>query len=157
MRLTLCGLMLALASTASAADHKYLKAFPPPAPGMTRYVILLPEKARGVDNNFRVELVVGRTLLTDGVNRMRIGGTIDAKPVKGWGFTMYEVKKLGPTASTLIGAPPGKPKVKRFVGGPTKMIRYNSRIPLVIYVPKGAEVQYRIWQATPKTQPAKQG
>jgi len=27
------------------------------------------------------------------------------------------------------------------------MIRYNSRLPVVIYSPEGVEIRYRIWEA----------
>jgi ecotin len=139
-----------LVGVANAADHKYLKAFPKPAKGMVRYVIELPHKNRGEENAFKVELIVGKMLLTDGVNRMFMGGKLETKPLKGWGFTYYEVAKLGPAASTLIGVPPGTPKVEKFVAGPSQLIRYNSRIPIVVYVPKGGEVHYRIWAAKPE-------
>ena len=96
-------------------------------------------------------------MLTDGVNLSRLGGKIEAKPLKGWGFTYYEVAKFGPTATTLIGVPPGTPKVKKFVSMPSMTIPYNSRIPLVVYVPKGGEVRYRIWKASETTEKAKKG
>lgn len=140
-----------------AQEHKYLKAFPVAREGMTRFVILLPEVPRGKDNNLRVELFVGKVMETDGVNRVSLGGTILTKPLKGWGFTYYEGEKFGPAASTLIGVPPGTPKVNKFVAMPSKLIRYNSRIPLVVYVPKGGEARYRIWTAPEKMESAKQG
>ena len=96
-------------------------------------------------------------MLTDGVNSVRLGGNIDAKPLKGWGFTYYEVAKFGPTASTLIGVRPDTPKVKKFVSMPSMTIPYNSRIPLVVYVPEGGEVRYRIWKASETTEEAKKG
>jgi len=148
------------ASTTTAADgpkHKYLKAFPPASAGMARYVIVLPHKERGEEDNFRVELIVGMEMLTDGVNRVRLGGEIEPKPLKGWGFTYYEVAKFGPATTTLIGVPPGTPKVKKFVTIPPLQIRYNSRIPVVVYVPDGGEVRYRIWKASDTTEKAKKG
>ena len=134
-------------------DHKYLKAFPKAAEGMSRFVIALPDKTRGEEGAFKVELIVGRMMDTDGVNRMFLGGKLEPKPLKGWGFTYYEAQ-LGPAASTLIGVPPGTPPVHKFVQGPSQLIRYNCRIPIVVYVPKGAEVRYRIWSATPETKKA---
>ncbi|MCA9069236.1 MAG: ecotin family protein [Planctomycetaceae bacterium] len=131
----------------SAEEHKYLKAFPAASEGMTRFVLELPHKERDEEGAYRVELTVGKTIETDGVNKYFIGGTIEAQPLKGWGFTYYEVKKLGPVGSTRIGVPPGTPTVTKFVSGPKQMIAYNSRVPIVIYVPKGAEVQYRIFKA----------
>ena len=103
------GVLAFLASSATAAEHRYLKAFPQAEEGMTRYAILLPHKERGEDANFKVELIVGKEMLTDGVNTVRLGGAIEAKPLQGWGFTYYQVEKLGPAASTLIGVPPGTP------------------------------------------------
>jgi ecotin len=34
--------------------------------------------------------------------------------------------------------------------------RYNSRMPIVVYVPKGAEVRYRIWKAGKETNAAQE-
>ena len=67
--------------------------------------------------------------------------------IKGWGYTRYTVKKIGPMAGTLMGVDPNVPKVDRFItlGGEPYIIRYNSRIPVVVYVPEGVEVRYRIW------------
>jgi ecotin len=39
----------------------------------------------------------------------------------------------------------------------TGPVRYNSRLPLVVYVPEGLEVRYRLWKAEPETRPAKEG
>jgi ecotin len=131
----------------TAAEHKELKAFPPAGEGMKRFVIVLPHKERGEEDAFKVEIIVGKTMMTDGVNRLHMGGAIEEVNLEGWGYTYYEVKKAGPVASTLIGVPPGQPKVERFVPMAPLLIRYNSRLPVVIYVPEGFEVRHRIWTA----------
>jgi ecotin len=146
-RLTLLFVLLLFPSFINAAEHKYLKAFPAASDGMTRFVLELPNKERDEEGAFLVELTVGKTMETDGVNKYFISGAISPQPLKGWGFTYYEVKKLGPVGSTRIGVPPGTPKVTKFVSGPKKMIPYNSRVPVVIYVQEGAEVQCRIFKA----------
>lgn len=159
--LPLAAALLAAASSGPAQEpspsDRYLKAFPAAAEGRERFVIQLPHKERGEDESFQVELVVGREMMTDGVNRVRLGGEILSRPLEGWGFTYYEVEKLGPGASTLIGVPPGTPKVKRFVAGPRLQIPYNSRVPIVVYVPEGAEVRYRVWQAPETMEKAPKG
>jgi ecotin len=40
------------------------------------------------------------------------------------------------------------PKVDRFItlGGEPQLLRYNSRLPLVVYAPDGVEVRYRLWR-----------
>ena len=54
---------------------------------------------------------------------------------------------------------PKIPKKERFItlDGESKLIRYNSRLPLVVYVPKGVEVRYRIWKTDEKTLQAPEG
>lgn len=134
-------------SIADDEADRNLKAFPAAMEGMVRYVIKLPHKDRKEEGDYRVEIVVGQEMLTDGVNSIGLGGKMEQKDLKGWGFTYYEVTKLGPARSTLIGVPPGTPMVKRFVAGPSSIINYNSRLPIVVYVPKDAEVRYRVWKA----------
>ena len=92
---------------------------------------------------------VGKTVETDGANRYFFGGRIEEEAIKGWGYTRYVVGKLGPMAGTLMAVDPNAPKVARFVtlGDAPHIIRYNSRLPVVVYVPEGVEVRYRIWTA----------
>jgi ecotin len=122
-----------------------LKAFPPAEEGMVRYVLQLPRQAD--ESAFKVELIVGKTVQVDEQNRYFFGGKIEEETVKGWGFTRYKVSKLGPMAGTLMAVDPNAPKVAWFItiGGDPDIIRYNSRLPIVVYVPEGVEVRYRIW------------
>lgn len=132
--------------------QKQLKAYPKAQEGMVRYVLYLEPKAD--ESRFQVELIVGKVIETDGVNRYGFGGAIQEKTVKGWGYTQYVVEKgaFDNPFSTRIGVPANQPKVKQFValgGGPT-LLRYNSKLPVVVYVPAGGEVRYRIWEAPPE-------
>ena len=79
--------------------------------------------------------------------------------VQGWGYTKYSVNKLDALAGTLMAVDPELPKVSRFVslGGEPYLIRYNSRLPVVLYVPEGAEVRYRLWSADSKALPMEKG
>ncbi len=54
---------------------------------------------------------------------------------------------------------PQAPKVARFItlGGDPYLIRYNSRLPIVVYVPEGVEVRYRIWTAGAKAKAIEKG
>ena len=130
------------------AEHPELKAFPPAEEGIDRLVIILPHKERGgEENRFKVELIPGKTMLTDDVNLMHLGMTIVPRPLKGWGYTYYEITGSDVAMSTMMAVPEGGQKIERFVQGTSLLIRYNSRLPIVIYVPKGYEIQYRIWNA----------
>ena len=138
-------LILLAASVAPAADD--LKAFPPAGEGMVRYVLQLPEQAD--ESAFKVELIVGKTVRTDPRNRYFFGGEIEAESIQGWGYTRYIVRKVGAMAGTLMAVDPDAPTVERFIalGGEPYLVRYNSRLPVVIYVPEGFAARYRVWSA----------
>jgi ecotin len=141
--------------SAQAADN--LKAFPPASKGMVRYVLQLPKESD--ESDFKLELIVGKTVEVDAENHYFFGGQIEEKTVEGWGFSYYQLTKLGEMAGTLMAVDPNAPKVKRFitVGGVPGLIRYNSQLPLVIYVPEGVEVKYRVWSAGSKTNEVEKG
>lgn len=130
-----------------AAEHTQLKAFPEAEQGILRFVIELPNKERDEEQDYKVELLAGREMQTDGVNQIRLGSSIEAQPLKGWGYTYYEVKEVPAAISTMMAAPEGAPKVTQFVTTSPILIRYNSRLPIVVYVPEGYDVRYRIWAA----------
>ncbi len=135
-------------AAAFSADHPQLKAFPPAKEGMERFVIVLPHKARGEESAFKIELIAGKEMLTDGVNLVRLANIIDERTLEGWGYAYYEVTGPGEAISTLMAPPEGAPKVMKFVSATPLQIRYNSRLPIVVYAPIGYEVRYRIWQAS---------
>lgn len=139
----------------SAADN--LKAFPAAEAGMTRHVLTLPEQKD--ESAFQVEIIVGKTVELEPANRYFFTGKIEAVNIEGWGFTRYVLSNLGPMAGTLMAVDPQAPKEKRFIalGGEPFLIRYNSKLPVVVYVPEGAEVRCRIWQATPDAKEIPQG
>ncbi|HUU74356.1 MAG TPA: ecotin family protein [Burkholderiales bacterium] len=134
--------------TAVGSEDDELKAFPPAAEGMVRFVIALEHKARGEEDAFKVELIAGKEMLTDSVNIYRLGNAIEARTLQGWGYTYYEVVGKGEGMSTMMAPPEGSPMVKKFVTAAPLIIRYNSRLPIVVYAPAGYEIRYRIWQAS---------
>ena len=146
---------LAWMPSGHAADN--LKAFPPADDGMVRFVLQLP--AQHDESLLKVELLVGKTVQTDARNRYFFGGKIEKETIKGWGFTLYKVGRLGPMAGTLMAVDPNEPKVERFItlGGDPYVIRYNSKLPIVVYVPDGVEVRYRIWTVGVETKTVERG
>jgi ecotin len=154
--ITLAGMAVVCASAQTEAERN-LKAFPPADEGMTRHVLMVPPE--GQEDSLRVELQIGRTVKTDAANRYFFGGNLKSVDVEGWGFTRYVLSELGPMAGTLMAVDPDAPKVDRFItlGGEPQLLRYNSRLPLVVYVPKGVEVRHRIWRAGPGTKPVPEG
>jgi len=161
-----CGMMtfallLTIPIVATAQTHdkvtRELKAFPPAEEGMCRYVIFLPEQPD--EDLLKVQLLIGKNVKLDARNRYFFGGKLETVPIQGWGYERYVLKSLGPMAGTLMAIDPNVPKIERFItlGGEPTLMRYNSRLPLVVYVPDGMEVRYRIWTAEGKTQKVSEG
>jgi len=147
----------AMTNTANPEAADNLVAFPPAEKGMVRHVLQLPKLDD--ESLFKVELIVGKTVLLDSKNVYFFGGKIEEETIEGWGFPKYIVKELGPMGGTLMAVDPNEPKAARFVtlGGEPYLIRYNSRLPVVVYVPEGAEVRYRIWRAESEMKPIEKG
>jgi ecotin len=122
------------------------KAYPAAKAGQKRVVIHLAAKEN--EDDWQVEVVVGKVMETDGVNLHRLMGGVERKTVGGWGYTYLEAPESKGALSTRMGVPPGAPKVMAFVSYPAVgPFRYNSKLPVVVYVPEGYEVRYRFWKA----------
>ncbi len=138
-----------------AADN--MQAFPPAEEGMVRHVLQLPKQDD--ESAFKVELIAGKTVEVGKENKYFFGGTIEKETINGWEYPRYNISKLGPMAGTLMAIDPNAPKVNRFIalGGDPYLIRYNSRLPIVVYAPEGVEIRYRIWSAGPETKAIEKG
>lgn len=139
-------LTLGLSLSACAATEEALKPYPAAERGFSRHVIELP--SRDNEAEAQVELIAGKTLATD-CNQHRLGGQWQEKTVEGWGYGYYQLDKVGPMMSTLMACPDAN-TTEAFVqlGGEPMLVRYNSKLPLVIYAPSDVEVRYRIWLAS---------
>jgi ecotin len=149
--------LLSMQVTVSGAEHPELKAFPFAEENIQRFVIVLPHKDRGIEDTFRVEILPGKIMLTDGVNLIRLGTTIEPRPLKGWGYTYYEITGKDVAMSTMMAAPETGQQIEKFVQGASLFIRYNSRLPIVVYAPQGYEIRYRIWETSEITKKSEQG
>uniref|UniRef100_A0A3B0M169 Ecotin n=1 Tax=Arsenophonus endosymbiont of Trialeurodes vaporariorum TaxID=235567 RepID=A0A3B0M169_9GAMM len=148
--------MLLTTSYAMANDNlSKIAPYPAAAKGMLRYVIQLDKKPN--ENNFMVELVIGKSMLVD-CNQHWFGGDFEKKELKGWGYDFYELKKVSGPAATLMACP-DKKQSKKFVtthlGEGNNIVRYNSKLPIVVYVPNDMAVKYRLWSAPEELNSAK--
>ncbi|KAG1665692.1 Ankyrin [Nymphon striatum] len=81
-------------------------------------------------------------MLTDGVNLVRLGNIIKPQPLKGWGYTYYEVAGSPHAMSTMMGVPPGTQQIKEFLwllrqGWATQLfstVVYTHRIDLLLHL-----------------------
>ncbi len=130
-------------SSINPESLKNLSPFPKSQAGFQRYVIHVP--VTGNDDGYQVELIAGKTAKVD-CNNHRLNGSLAEKDLKGWGYSYYEFTTQGQMASTMMACP-NRPETEKFVTGATKLVRYNSRLPIVVFVPNGYELKYRLWKA----------
>lgn len=139
-------LPLAFSAPVLAASLKDVAPYPEAENGFVRQVIHLPEQKD--ESAFKVEVLAGKTLKVD-CNLQRLGGNLEEKILEGWGYSYYRLDKVMGPVSTLMGCPDNK-KIDAFVPvvGDGFLLRYNSKLPVVVYTPKDVEVRYRIWSAS---------
>ncbi len=145
-RISLLALILVIGACASAmSQDDDLKAWPAAGPGETRYVIRLPEMDDEAAHG--VELFIGKELEID-CNRHWFGGKFERQVVSGWGYPMYRLTDVAGPASTMMACPEEE-KQTEFVAVNLEdpSLRYNSKLPIVVYVPDGFLVRYRTWSA----------
>jgi len=145
-RISMFALIFALGVCESAVSQDDdLKPWPGPDSGEARYVIRLP--VMDDEALHRVELLIGRELKID-CNRHSFGGKFEHQVVAGWGYPMYRLTDVAGPASTMM-AYPGDEKHMAFVSVnlDDPFLRYNSKLPIVVFVPDGFAVRYRTWSA----------
>ncbi|SFZ97634.1 Proteinase inhibitor I11, ecotin precursor [hydrothermal vent metagenome] len=139
--------ILVFANNLNATDiskDKY-KMFPVAKEGYERYIVDVPKTDNDYDH--KVELLIGKNIMVD-CNGASLSANIEKVSLEGWGYSYYEVSNIERGPTTMMACI--KPKVEKFISiyNPEKTIlRYNSRLGTVIYVPKGYKVRYRIWSA----------
>ena len=114
--------------------------FPKAKEGFKQVYIQLPISKNEAD--LKVEFFVGVEKMLD-CNKHFLMGKVNTQDLQGWGYNYYEVESNGETGGTLMGCPDQK-KTKKFVSLQPEIVRYNSKLPLVFYVPKDMEVRYRV-------------
>lgn len=138
----------AVPAEAQRTARQELAAFPAAPPGQVRRVIFLPREAD--EDALRVGLIVGQTMMVD-CNRHVLGARIETRTLDGWGYDYFVVTSSGATASTRMACPTNR-RTRQFVrSGDEPLLRYNSRLPIVVYAPADIEIRYRIWRAGRET------
>ncbi len=138
-------LILPLCCLAATAQASELEVFPSTVDGKVRQLIRLPKVVD--ESRFMVELVPGKTELVD-CNLRSYRAAIRRETLDGWGYPYYVLAEPEPAPTALKACPPGS-ESRRFVRvrGEGLMLPYNSRLPLVVYLPTDLQLKYRIWRA----------
>lgn len=147
VRIAICAAVAALSAGAVQAQsppRDDMQAFPAPDPGQVRRVIRLPSERN--EDDLRVGVVVGQMMWVD-CNRQIFSARMEERTAEGWGYNYYVITSPGPPASTMMACPTNA-RTRQFVrNAEESLLRYNSRLPLVIFTPADVEVRYRVWRA----------
>jgi len=109
---------------------------------LVRHIIALPKKENEFD--YKIELYVGLNMEVD-CNKHQLAGELLEKTVSGWGYPYFEFESSGQVMSTKMACPE-ESLHGAFVHANSMLIRYNSKLPIVVYTAGGYEVKYRIWK-----------
>lgn len=129
----------------TASAIKNLEVYPLSVDGMERHVIMLDSLGSDVEYGYQVEIIPGKTMDVD-CNNYGLMGEISEKIVDGFGYNYYEFASTGNVFSTQMACPDDT-KTSKFVTSASRMVRYNSLLPIVVFAPKGIDIKYKIWTA----------
>ncbi|MGI4817352.1 MAG: serine protease inhibitor ecotin [Janthinobacterium lividum] len=144
LAVTACATPSVVAQSGDRTVADELKAFPAATAGQKRHVLTVP--AIENEDDFKVQLLIGQTQTVD-CNIRTLGGTLETRTAEGWGYDYYVVPQIGPGISTLMGCTPNTEREDFVTLSDRPLVRYNSRLPIVVYTPENVEVRYRIWRA----------
>jgi len=151
-RTALLTLSLALSPLALAASLKDVAPYPEAEQGYTRHVIHLPPQAN--EHDHQLEVLASKRAQTD-CNTRHFSGHLQEHTLQGWGYPYYRLDAVNGPLSTMMACPDKSKKEAQVpIAGDGFKLRYNSKLPVVVYAPVGVEVRYRIWSASEEVQTA---
>lgn len=121
-----------------------ISVFPKPEKGYKQMLIEVPHSKS--DSQKKIEFTVGKWMEVDGCNSFGLLGTMEKKDLQGWGYDYYVFKTKGDVFSTEMACPQVA-KRNLFISGQPEFVNYNGKLPIVIYVPEGYDVQFKIYKA----------
>lgn len=118
-----------------------LSMYPEAKPDYVRKVIVLDKQKN--EDNYMINFQVGKVVEVD-CNTHWMSGEFIQNDVKGWAYPYIEFN-AGGIASTKKGCLDAT-TTKEFVYASSPNYRYNSKLPVVVYIPKDYQLKYSIWE-----------
>lgn len=137
-----------ITSSIYAQDLSSIAPYPDPKENEVRNVIWL-KKFRN-EENYKIEIISFKKGVRD-CNQTSYQTTLSRNTLEGWGysyFTINNLDEINPVSTMLPCASPEiyLADIPVALTGSESMLRYNSKLPLVIYAPKDIQVKVKIWK-----------
>ena len=154
-------LCLAAAGPATAIPRLDLSGYPAPSAGLQRWVIqpsgLLPQSSDPLISahpiDWRVQLIVGKEVDV-GCNSTWLSGPVlkMTRLPQAAGKALFVLDGPLVVMSTRQGCPPDTPRKRSFLtlGKQPYLVPFNASWPIVVDLPQGAELRWRVWKAETK-------
>ncbi len=91
----------------------------------------------------KIEVFVTKTMEVD-CNHHSLTGKLETKELSGWGYDYYLFNTNGDVISTMMACPDSS-MTKKDIPSESKLLNYNSKLPIIVYTPKGYKVKYKLW------------
>lgn len=141
-------LLLIVSTFSFAQEGNYepleIDMFPKAETGFKQVFIQVPVVEN--EENYKIELHVGKEALVD-CNQHFMNGQLSEVNLDGWGYTYFKVESDGSISSTKMACLDSKLELK-FITLTPQLVRYNSKLPVVLYVPENFSVKYKIFKAS---------
>ena len=134
------------AAEPSEAQTQSIEMFPAEMEGYTRHVIRLPK----LENEAMLELLPAKVVRADSCNRFSASVNVERNSIPGWGYSYLTISDFQQGGSTMMACPDGESDRKIFANSDDLTnLRYNDRMPLVVFVEDGMSLDYKIWRVDP--------
>ena len=142
-------IVLLIISTFSFAQEKNyepldLAMFPKAETGFKQVYIQVPVVEN--EENYKIELHIGKETSVD-CNQHFMNGQLSEQNLEGWGYTYFKVESDGAISSTKMACLDSKLE-RKFITLTPQLVRYNSKLPVVVYIPENFSVKYKIFKAS---------
>lgn len=146
---TLLHLVVLIASAfAFGQEENYesleIEMFPKAETGFKQVYIQVPIVEN--EENYKIELHIGKETSVD-CNQHFMNGQLSEQNLEGWGYTYFKVESDGAISSTKMACLDSKLE-RKFITLTPQLVRYNSKLPVVVYVPENFSVKYKIFKAS---------
>ncbi|MGR5062066.1 ecotin family protein [Photobacterium sp. DNB22_13_2] len=113
----------------------------PEMPGFTKHVIQL-DAVEDENQTRRVQIIANSVMNVD-CNIKALPMDIERRSLEGWGYSYYVLEKQTNYASTMMACE--KEASDTNLQFHSDLLRYNSKLPLVIYAQDDVKVDYSVW------------